>query len=62
LVNPAGWLGTPADSGPSEGIKDPNWFEKSQAMLVVNIAELSAFKRRMARSKGRKPKAARSPC
>ena len=42
---------TPGESGSAEPPKDPQWFEKNHALLVVNISGLSAFKRRIARGR-----------
>src|SRR5437867_1907286 len=42
---------TPGESGASEGVKDPEWFAKNQALLVVDISDLSFFKRGVARSR-----------
>lgn len=42
---------TPGEGGPAESPQDPNWFEKHQALMVVNLTELSALKRRVARSR-----------
>jgi len=35
----------------SESPQDPKWFEKHHALMVINLTELSAFKRRIARSR-----------
>jgi hypothetical protein len=42
---------TPGESGEMQPPKDPAWFEKNHAWLIVNISELSWFKRRVARSR-----------
>ncbi|MBL9175010.1 MAG: hypothetical protein JNL10_15840 [Verrucomicrobiales bacterium] len=42
---------TPGESGSAEPPKDPEWFTKNQALMVVNISGFSAFKRRIARSR-----------
>jgi len=42
---------TPGDSGAAEPPKDPQWFQKNQALMIVNISGFSAFKRRIARSR-----------
>ena len=42
---------TPGESGSAEPPKDPDWFAKNQALMVVNISGFSSFKRRIARSR-----------
>jgi hypothetical protein len=42
---------TPGESGPSEQPKDPGWFDKNHALLLVNLNDLAFFKRKMARSR-----------
>jgi len=42
---------TPGDSGAAEPPRDPQWFQKNQALLIVNISGFSAFKRRIARAR-----------
>jgi hypothetical protein len=42
---------TPGESGESQQPKDPDWFAKNRALLVVNISELSMIKRKIARSR-----------
>jgi peroxiredoxin len=42
---------TPGESGESVALKDPGWFTKNRALLLVNISELSSFKARIARSR-----------
>ena|SRR5437899_1771060 len=42
---------TPGESGPSEQPKDAGWFDKNHALLLVNITDLSFFKRKLARSR-----------
>ncbi len=42
---------TPGESGDAESPKDPQWFQKNQALMIVNISGFSAFKRRIARSR-----------
>lgn len=42
---------TPGESGEMQPPKDPEWFAKNQAWLIVNISELSWLKRRVARSR-----------
>ena len=44
-------VNTPGESGTPEDVKDPEWFEKNHALMLVNISDLSAFKRRIARSR-----------
>ncbi len=44
-------LNTPGESGTPEDVKDPGWFEKNHALMLVNISDLSALKRRIARSR-----------
>lgn len=42
---------TPGEGVVSESPQDPKWFEKHHALMVVNLTELSAFKRKIARSR-----------
>src|SRR5690349_3542941 len=42
---------TPGEGAASESPQDPKWFEKHHALMVVNLTELSTFKRRIARSR-----------
>jgi hypothetical protein len=42
---------TPGESGEAVTLKDPGWFAKHRALLLVNISELSSFKARIARSR-----------
>lgn len=39
------------DGGDSHAPNDPAWFSKNQALLLVNISDFSAFKRRAAASR-----------
>lgn len=39
------------DGRSTESPSDPDWFEKHQALLVVNLSEFSGLKRRIARSR-----------
>lgn len=41
---------TPGEA-PSESPSDPKWLEKNRALMVINLTEFSAFKRRIARSR-----------
>src|SRR5262245_53699419 len=41
----------PGESGESPQLQDPEWFSKNRTLLVVNISELSFFKRKVARSR-----------
>ena len=36
---------------PGEAPTDPKWLEKNHALMVINLTEFSAFKRRIARSR-----------
>ena len=42
---------TPGLSGPSAAPQDSAWFDKHHALLIVNISDLSYFKRKVARSR-----------
>lgn len=42
---------TPGEGGDAEPPKDPKWFDDHHALLLVNISEFSAFKKRMARGR-----------
>ncbi|MFO1452715.1 MAG: hypothetical protein U1F61_31405 [Opitutaceae bacterium] len=42
---------TPGESGSAEPPKDPDWFGRNRALMVVNISGFSSFKRRIARSR-----------
>src|SRR5262245_22473391 len=43
---------TPGETGTSEGVvKDPDWFNKNHALLVVDISDLGFLKRGVARSR-----------
>jgi hypothetical protein len=42
---------TPGASGESPQPKDPDWFSKHRALLVVNLSRFSSFKRRIAHSR-----------
>ncbi len=42
---------TPGESGQASAPSDASWFEKHHALLVVNISELSYFKRKVAHSR-----------
>lgn len=42
---------TPGESGDAEPPKDPQWFDKNRALLLVNISGFSGFKRRIARGR-----------
>ena len=42
---------TAGETDSSAQPKDPDWFENHHAVLLVDITELSAFKRRIARSR-----------
>jgi hypothetical protein len=42
---------TPGESGTSVSPQSPDWFEQHHAILVINVTELSTFKRRIAQSR-----------
>ena len=42
---------TPGEGGDAEPPKDPQWFDKNRALLLVNISGFSGFKRRIARGR-----------
>jgi len=39
------------ETGSSTQPKDPNWFENQRAMLLVDVSDLSSFKKRIAKSR-----------
>lgn len=42
---------TPGESGQARHPQDPDWFAKNHVLLVINISDLSAIKRKAARSR-----------
>lgn len=42
---------TPGESGAVNPPTDPNWFKKHQALLVVNVSDMSAIKRGIGKSR-----------
>jgi hypothetical protein len=42
---------TPGGSGPSPSPQDPDWFKQNRALIVVNLAGFSGFRRRVAWSR-----------
>lgn len=42
---------TPGEGGSTAQPSDPHWFDEHHVLLLVNISDLNAFKRRIARSR-----------
>ncbi|HAB18585.1 MAG TPA: hypothetical protein PLX89_05635 [Verrucomicrobiota bacterium] len=55
VFEPGSWrfiiFETPGESGEAAPPKDPEWFDKNRAVMMVNISEFSSFKKRIARGR-----------